>query len=91
MILEIKDTAGEDNIDEICKILWSFSILGYKNEKLIEFISEYLDRNIDKLEISYLLDMFISYTNLYPDNPEVANLLVKVYKYIYIYYTGNRK
>jgi hypothetical protein len=75
---EVMGEASEDSIEEICKIFWAFNNLNYKNEGLVDSLHLYLENNIEKVYLMHLLDLFISFSNMYPERIETTELLVKV-------------
>jgi hypothetical protein len=70
--------ATEDSIEEVSKIFWAFNLLNYKNEKLVKPLKLYIENNIEKIHINNLLDIFTSFSNMYPDNTEVIEILLDV-------------
>jgi hypothetical protein len=83
---EVISSANEDSSEEICKILWAYNSLYYKNEAITHAINDYLNSNLDKININNILDIFVSYTNLYPDELDTNELLINV-NYINIVYS----
>ncbi len=75
---EVLINANEESSDEICKILWAYNTLNYKNESIVEGVNEYLNLSLDKMNINNIVDIFVSYSNLYPDEIETNELLIKV-------------
>jgi hypothetical protein len=75
---EVLSSANEESSEEICKILWAYNSLYYKNEVIVEGINEYLNSNLDKMNINNIVDIFVSYTNLYPDELDTNELLINV-------------
>lgn len=58
----------EHNIDEVCKIFWSFQMLKYNNDKLSDAFQKYIEEYLPKISMDHLIDLFISYTSLFPSN-----------------------
>jgi hypothetical protein len=75
---EVLNNANEDSSEEICKILWAYNTLNYKNESIVQGINEYLEANIDKMNINNIVDIYVSYSNLFPDELETNERLINV-------------
>ena len=73
----IRDS-NEESADQICKILWSFTIINYKNDILAEAVHEYLELNIEKIDINNIIDIFVTFTNSYIENTNTTEILINV-------------
>jgi hypothetical protein len=73
---EIQENFNEENIEEVCKIIWACFMLNYKNEKISQFLNQFLETNYDNITINYALDLFISFSSLNSENAEVLELLI---------------
>jgi hypothetical protein len=75
---ELLIDANEESSEEICKILWAYNSLSYRSELIVQGINEYLATNIDKMNINNIIDVFVSYSNLYPEELETNETLLTV-------------
>jgi hypothetical protein len=76
ILKDLKETLTIDNIDEVCKLIWVFYIFNYKNGSINEFLTYYLENFISEISINYALDLFVSYTNLFPENFEIIEAII---------------
>lgn len=74
-LLEIKENLNEENIEEICKIIWTFSTLNYQNDKIKEFLRDFLEQWAEKININNIIDLFISSSSICPENVEIMEIL----------------
>lgn len=79
-LLEIKDTLTDENIQEICKILWSFSNSEFKNENLIEFVYNFVKQEITNFSVNNLIDILLSVGFTYTKNINLIFYLLEVKK-----------
>ncbi len=78
-LIELGESLTEENIDEVCKIFWSFYILNFKVEiELQNFLKTYIERNFDKININHALDLFISFSSLNSDNIQIFEMLIDI-------------
>jgi hypothetical protein len=78
-LIELGETLTEENIDELCKIFWSFYILNFKAEiQLQNFLQSFIERNFDKIKINHALDLFISFSSLNSDNIQIFEMLIDI-------------
>lgn len=82
-LIELQDNLNFENIQEICKILWSFSNSDYSNENLIEFLSKFVRQEIERISVNNLIDILLSIAFSYKDKIEFISYLLQV---IYIFY-----
>ncbi len=73
---ELQENFNEENLEEVCKIIWACFMLNYKNEKINQFLLQFLESNYDKITINYALDLFISFSSLNSDYAEVLEILI---------------
>ena len=76
VLKDLKESLSIDNLDEVCKLIWVFYIFNYKNDSINEFIHYYLENFIMQVGINHALDLFVSYTNLFPEKYEVIESLI---------------
>jgi len=76
VLKELKEGLNIENLEEICKLIWVFNIFNFKHETIDEFLRYYLENYIDEIGINYAIDLFISYTNLFPENYEIIDALI---------------
>jgi hypothetical protein len=74
--LEIKDSLGEEDIEEVCKIIWCCNQLQFYDKKLGDFIDNYFSRTKTNFPIEHLIDLTISFLNLAPHEREINNFLL---------------
>lgn len=79
-LIETQDSIDHENIQEICKILWSFSNSEYTNEKLISFINKFIRQEREKLSPNNLIDILLSVGLLYRNEIELISYLLQVIK-----------
>jgi hypothetical protein len=79
VLKDLISEASEDSIDEICKIFWAFNNLNYNHNDLVKGLHQFLESNIEKVDLIDTFDLFISFSNMYPDNIETTTLLISVY------------
>ncbi len=80
-LVEIEDSLNYENIQEVCKILWSFSNSEYSNESLIVLVNKYVRQEIDKLNVNNILDILLSIAFFYPNEVDLISYLLQVRKY----------
>lgn len=73
---ELQENFNEENLEEVCKIIWACFMLNYKNEKINQFLLQFLESNYDKITVNYALDLFISFSSLNSDYAEVLEILI---------------
>lgn len=78
MLKNIKESLTSENIDEVCKLIWVFYIFNYKTDAINEFIAYYLENIVTDLSINHAIDLFVSYTNLFPKNVEIIDALINI-------------
>jgi hypothetical protein len=77
-LIMMKDKLTEDNIDEICKIIWTFSKMGYNNPKIGEFLLDFLLANKASISPSQAIDLYLSVTTIFINNEKLINELVDI-------------
>jgi len=86
-LLEIQDSLNFENIQEICKILWTFSNSDYTNEKLIALINKYIRQEAEKLSVNNQIDILLSIAFLYRNEIDLISYLLQVFIYFLILLT----
>jgi hypothetical protein len=76
VLKDLKESLNIDNLEEICKLFWVFYIFNFKNDSINEFLTYYFENYINDIGINYALDLFVSYTNLFPENYDVIDALI---------------
>lgn len=87
-LIEIQDSLNYENIQEICKILWSFSNSEYTNEKLIAFINKYLRQEGGKLSVNNFIDILLSVAFLYRNEIDLISYLLQVSNFLYYFFSS---
>jgi hypothetical protein len=76
ILKDLKESLSIENVDEVCKLIWVFYIFNYKTDAINEFLTYYLETFINEIRINHALDLFVSYTNLFPENSEIIEALI---------------
>jgi len=77
-LIDIQDSLNHENIQEICKILWSLSNSEYTNGKLIAFINKFIRQEAEKLSVNNLIDILLSVGFIYRNEIDLISYLLQV-------------